>query len=224
MRCLFVALDDHWHDGLPDDFLAHLAITFLETIQRDHSFGHRAMAAGAADVVVELLHDVTGAPDVADIAHGDDHAILDQSGYHSPLDALDVQTKLRHLRDNILSVDLAHVDHGHPVIQLQAAERPPESFQIFTRQGGPLDPSDHRLFCKGIEKSEWSESGENAAPFEKKCIRLDSVEQRGRQSLRRLHPDGPQILREDRGRRTIAGSKGGKTGFGGGPLRVRMYP
>src|SRR5882672_5804410 len=133
MRCLFVALDDHWHDCLPNDFLAYLAITFFETIQRDHSFGHRTMAAGAADVVVELFHDFTGALDVTDIAHGYNHAIFDQARYDSPLNAFDVQTKFRHLRNDILTVDFAHVDYGDPVVQLQAGKGAAESFEIFTR-------------------------------------------------------------------------------------------
>src|SRR5512132_1311456 len=198
MRCLFVALDDHWHDCLPNDFLAYLAITFYETIQRDHSFGHRAMAAGAADVVVELFHDITGALNVTDIAHRYHHAIFDQARYDSPLDPFDVQTQFRHLRNAILAVDLAHVDYGDAVVQLQAGQGAAESVEIFRRQRGPLDPRDHRLVGKRIKEREGAEIGKNAAPFEKKCIRLYSIEQRGCQSLRRLHPDGPQILCEDR--------------------------
>src|SRR5207344_3158508 len=98
-----------------------------------------------------------------------------------------------------------------------------ESFEIFRRQRGPLDPRDHRLVGKRIKEREGAEIGKNAAPFEKKCIRLDSIEQCGCQSLRRLHPDGPQILCEDRGRRAISGSKVGKTSLEGGPLRMMIY-
>src|SRR5262249_23441987 len=137
--------------------------------------------------------------------------------------ALDVQTKLRHLRDDILPVDFAHVDHRHAVVQLQAAQRTAEGFQIFTRQSGPLDPRDHRLVGKGIEERKGAEIGENAAPLKKKRVRLNSVEQRGSQPLRRFHPDGPQILCKNRGCRAITGSKIGKTGLERRPLRVMIY-
>src|SRR5687767_2443668 len=128
MRGFFVALDDHRNYRLANDSLADLAVSFLETIQRDDCFGHGAMTAGAADVVIELLHDITGAFDVADVAHRDDHAVLDQRRYHSPLHPFDMETKFRHLRNDVLAIDFTHVDHSDSVVQLQTAQSATESF------------------------------------------------------------------------------------------------
>ena len=90
---------------------------FLEAFQRHHCFGHHAMAAGAADVIIKSFHDVASTFHVADIAHGNNYAVFDQPRRNAPIDPFDLQAKFGHLRDNVLALDLAHVNDRDPVIQ-----------------------------------------------------------------------------------------------------------
>src|SRR5918995_219877 len=100
------------------------------------------MAAGAADIVVKFLHDLAGALDVTDIAHRNDHPLLYQTGDNGPFNAFDLQTELRHLWNYVLAIDLAHMNHGHTVVHLKSAERPPQGFEILARQRRPFDTRD----------------------------------------------------------------------------------
>ena len=138
------------------------------------------MAAGAADVVVEFLHDLASTFDVADVTHGNDDPVFDQAGDDSPFNALDLQTKLRHLRNNVFAIDLAHVNHGDAVVQLKPGQSPPEGLEILAGQGGSLNPRYQCLVGKRIEKRERVEIGEVAPALQKQSVRFDSVEQRRR--------------------------------------------
>src|SRR4030095_10169050 len=107
------AIGDHRDHRVANRFFADLAEAFSEAIERHHSLGHGAVTAGAADVVIEPLHDVAGALDVADIAHTDHHAVLDQARGGAPLDAFDLQAKRGHLGNHVLAIDLAQVNYCH---------------------------------------------------------------------------------------------------------------
>src|SRR5207244_13594751 len=136
---LCVALGDHPQHCLADHLLAHLAEFFFESIQRDHGLSHGPMAAGAADVVVEFLHDLAGTFDVADVTHGNDDPVFDQAGDDSPFNALDLQTKPRHLRNNVFAIDLAHVNHGDADVQLNPGQSPPEDLEILAGKPGTFN-------------------------------------------------------------------------------------
>src|SRR5688572_9148240 len=80
MRDLFnFALDNHRQHRVSDHPVADLAVSFLETVKRDHRLSHGSVAASAADVVIEFFHNFAGAFDIADIANGDDYPIIDET-------------------------------------------------------------------------------------------------------------------------------------------------
>ena len=80
MRRLFnFALDDHRQHRLANHPFADLAKTLFETVEGNNRFGHRPVTAGAADIVVELFQNFPGAFDIPDIAHGNDHPVIDET-------------------------------------------------------------------------------------------------------------------------------------------------
>src|SRR5438093_669341 len=110
------AFRDQRKHGVADDLFTHLAEVLFKAVERNHGFGHSAMAAGAADFVEKTLHDISGALDIANVAHRDDDTVVAQTGDDAPLHAFDLQAKLRHLGNDIFSFDLSHVDDRDTVI------------------------------------------------------------------------------------------------------------
>src|ERR1700741_4191587 len=92
-----VTVDDHRQHRFSNHFLTDFAESLYETVERHHGFCHRSMAACTADIIVEFFHDLAGALDVSNVAHRNHDAVLDQAGNHAPVDALDLQAKLRQL-------------------------------------------------------------------------------------------------------------------------------
>src|ERR1044071_7225250 len=75
-----VAIHDHRQHRLTNYFFADLAESLFEAIERHHRFRHGAVPTGAADVIVEPLHNLAGALDVANIADRNHHPVFYQTG------------------------------------------------------------------------------------------------------------------------------------------------
>src|ERR1043165_1983612 len=127
----FVALDDQRYHRFTNRFFADRTEFFLEAIQRHNSFGHGAMAAGAADIIVKPLHDLAGALDVANIAYRDHDSIIRYAGDDCPLYPFDLQAELRHLRNDILAFDFAQMNDRYALVQLEPGKRPAQGLEIF---------------------------------------------------------------------------------------------
>ena len=65
--------------------------------------GHRAVAAGAADVAEVRLHELAGVPRVAEVAHAHDELAVDDAGDDRPLDVLDLQEEVGGVGDEVLA-------------------------------------------------------------------------------------------------------------------------
>src|SRR5262249_27274615 len=117
---------------------------------------------------------------------------------------------LRYLRDHVFALDLAHVNYRNAVLEMEAAERTAERFQVLARQRRTLHLRDERAVGERIEKAERLHVDHVAAALEKERVGLDAVEQRGREPLRRLHAGGAEIIGEDRRGRAVVGAEVGE--------------
>src|SRR6476646_1930076 len=124
----FFAFRDHWQHRLADRFFAYFAEFFFEAVNGNDGFGHGAMTAGAADIVVKPFHDVAGAFDVTDVAHGNNHAIVDQARDNTPVHVFNLQAKLGHLRNDVFAIDFAEVNYREAILDFQPAERAAHRF------------------------------------------------------------------------------------------------
>ena len=92
----------------------------LEGLERHDGFGHRAMAAGAADVVEPAAHEVAGVARVAQVADRHDEGVVHDAGDDRPLDVLELQIEVGDVGDEVFARRLAeegaeHVLH-HPAV------------------------------------------------------------------------------------------------------------
>ena len=71
--------------------------------QRDDGLGHRAMAAGAADVGEEPPHELARVLRVAEVPHRNHQRVVDDAGDHGPLDVLDLQEEVGDVGDEVLA-------------------------------------------------------------------------------------------------------------------------
>src|SRR5690242_13684759 len=162
-----VTIDDHRQHRLTNYFFADLAEPLFEAIQRHDRFRHGTVAARAADVVVEPLHNLTGALDVADIAYRNHHPVFYQTGDHAPINAFDLQAEFGQLRNHVFAIDFTQMNHRNTVIDLKPAQCAPHRLEIFARQRRSLDARDHRLVSERIQKIERAQVGQVATPLEK---------------------------------------------------------
>ena len=128
-----LALNDHRHHRITDNLLAHFAEAFFESVEGNNRFGHRPMAAGAADIIVELFHDFASALNITQVAHGNHYAIFHQSRDDGPLHAFDLKAKLRHLRNHVFAIDFTQMNHRDTVIDLKPTQGASHCFEIFAR-------------------------------------------------------------------------------------------
>src|SRR5262249_48789072 len=89
---------------LGSDHLAwQIAELLAQRAHRDHRFGHRAVAAGAADVGEEAPHELAGVLRVTEIADRDHQRIVDDAGDDRPLHVLELQEEVGDVGDEVIA-------------------------------------------------------------------------------------------------------------------------
>ena len=78
-----------------------------EPVDRHDRLGHRAMAAGAADVAEPSLHELTRVARVAEVAHAHDQRAADDAGDDRPLDVFELQEEVGGVGDEVFARRLA---------------------------------------------------------------------------------------------------------------------
>src|SRR2546422_2895273 len=98
------------------DFAVHLADVpgidsppMMKLGQRDDGLRHRGVASGRTDFAECLLQDAPGGANVPDVTDGYDVIRFENAADKCPFDAFERQAEVRHLRDQIVTLNASEI-------------------------------------------------------------------------------------------------------------------
>src|SRR6185503_4906730 len=116
-------LERHGEDALGKPFGLQVAKLGAERGQRDDGLRHRAMAAGAADIGEIFPDELAGVARISEVAHRHDERVVDDARDDRPLDVLELQVEVGHVRDDVfpwrVTEKRAEDLLGHPAVLLR---------------------------------------------------------------------------------------------------------